>query len=118
MVKKVLLDTSFILSCIKQKIDFFNWLNNEGYSIIVPKQVLIELEGLSKSDLDVKIALNLIERNKPSHLDLNNKNTDKAIINYSKKNPEIIIATLDKEIKQSINNKKLIIRQKSQLEIV
>ncbi len=118
IIKKVLLDTSFIITCVRQKIDFFSWLIDDGYSIIIPEQVFIELEGLSKNDSNAKLALNLIKKNKTPQLDLNNKNTDKAIINYAKKNPDMIIATLDKEIKNNTPNRKLIILGKKQLDII
>ena len=113
---EILLDTSLILSAVRNKIDIFEELLE--HKVIIPKQVLVELEGLSKNKDEAKLALKILELNKFKKIDLKTKNTDKGIINYSRQNPKIIIATLDKEIKNSIKNKKMIIRQKKKLEII
>ena len=116
-MKQILLDTSFLLSCVRNKIDFFEHLQLEGIQILIPKQVLEELKGLSKSKRESEIALKIIQKNKPKIIELTGKNTDNSIINFAKKNPEIIIATLDREIKNSIKNKKLVIQRKKKLEL-
>ena len=113
---EVLLDTSFILSAIRNKIDIFEEL--QEYQILIPKQVINELTGLAKNKSEAKLALKLIQKNKPKIQKLEGKNTDNAIINYAKNNPEIIIATLDREIKRKIKNPKIIIQGKKKLEIV
>jgi rRNA-processing protein FCF1 len=109
-----LLDTSFILSAIRNKIDFLDEIKNLGLTPIVPKQVLVELEGISKSKSEAELALKII--NKVKKIDLKTKNTDAGIIKYAKNN-KIIIATLDKEIKNKTKNQKLIIRGKNKIEI-
>ncbi len=114
----ILLDTSFILTCIKNKIDFFEHLKLDGFAILIPKQVMKELEGISKEKSEAKLALKLIEKNKPKIVESQGRNTDNAIINYAKKNPEIIVATLDKEIQSKIRNKKLIIKKNKRMEII
>ena len=116
-MKQIILDTSFILTCIKNKIDFFEQLKLEGIEILIPEQVVKELEGISNSKIEAKFALKLIKLNKPKIIKIHGKNTDNAIVNYSKKNPNIIVATLDSEIKKKIKNYKLIIRNKKKLEI-
>ena len=117
-MRQILLDSSFILSCIKNKIDLFEQLYLEGYKILIPMQVLREINGLSKSNENAKLALKILQKSKFKRIKLRGKNTDNAIINYAKKNPEIIIATLDKEIKKKTKNSKLIIRSKKKLEII
>ncbi|MFH1325307.1 MAG: PIN domain-containing protein [archaeon] len=112
-MKKILLDTSFILSCIKQKIDFFDELEMHGMKILIPDKVIKEIKGLKKES-----ALNILKANKFQKIELKGRNTDKAIINFANKNPEIIIATLDREIKTRIKNHKMILRGKKKLEIV
>lgn len=114
-MKQVLLDTNFILTCMKQKIDFFEEIPVMGIKIIIPQSVFDELEKLKKNS-----ALKLLEQEKGNFvkLFLSGKNVDNSIIKYAKENPEIIIATLDKGIKDKIKNKKLIIRDKKQLEII
>ena len=46
---KVLLDTNFIISCIINKIDFIDEIESLGLEILVPKQVVDELERISHS---------------------------------------------------------------------
>ena len=117
-MKTSLLDSSFILTCAKQKIDFFEFLENEGFQIIIPRQVLEEVEKISKTKGFAKLALEILKKNKFKKIDLKTKNVDIGIIKYARKNPEIIVATLDREIKNRIRNQKLIIRGKKRLEIV
>jgi len=112
---KALLDTSFILSAIRNKIDFLDEITNLGLIPIVPKQVLVELKGLAKNKQESELALRILKKVKT--IDLKTKNTDTGIINYSK-NHKIIIATLDKDIKKKTKNQKLVIRAKKKLEIL
>ena len=56
-MKQIILDSSFIITCIKQKIDFFEEL--VGEQIIIPKQVINEIKRL-----DNQLALKLLEKNK------------------------------------------------------
>src|SRR3989344_6106770 len=119
-MRQTLLDTSFILTCIKNKIDFFEQFYFEGIKILIPEQVIKELDGLAKRNMNAKLALQIIRKNKSRLviIQISGKNTDNSIINYARKNPDIIIATLDKEIKLKIKNPKLVIRNKKKLEIV
>jgi rRNA-processing protein FCF1 len=112
-MKQILLDTNFILSCIKQKIDFFDYLEGEGYDIIIPEQVINELEKLKE-----ELALRLLKKNKFEEIYLKGKIVDNSIINYAKENPDTIIATLDREIQNKIRNKKMIIVDRRKLEII
>jgi len=109
-MEKIILDTSFILTAVKNKIDFFE--NLLGYEILIPLQVIKELEGLKKSNPVAETCLKILEKNRFEKIDLKNKNTDKGIINYSNKNPKTIVATFDREIKSKIENKKIIMRGK------
>ncbi len=123
-MKQTILDTNFILICIKQKIDFFEELGLEGIQIIIPKQVIDEIKKIatSKQKLkyreNAKLALKLLEENKFKKIDLGKGHVDKRIIDYSKNNKNIVVATLDKELKNKIKNPKLVIRGKKKLEIV
>ena len=132
MAQKVLLDTSFILSCTKQKIDFFDYLKNEGCTILIPKQVLTELEKISLPDMkkasdqeSAALSLRIIMNDIFDNIDLNTvlsplkrKSVDELIIDYANKNPSIILATLDREMQRKVKNRKLIIRGKKQLELI
>ena len=131
-MKTTILDTSFILSCVKQKIDFFDYLKSEGFTILIPKQVLTELEKISLPNMKkasdqeaAALSLRIIMNNIFDKIDLNTilsplrrKSVDELIIDYANKNPSIIVATLDKEMQRKAKNKKLIIRGKNQLELI
>jgi len=120
----VLVDTNFILTCVKQKIDFFEWFKLQGIQVIIPLEVINELKmlkGRSKNilALHAKFALKLLKKNKFKKVDLDGGDrADKVIVKYAKEHPNIIIATLDKEMKYKIKNKKVTIRQGKLLEII
>jgi len=112
-MKSALLDTNFIITCIKQKIDFFEELRFMGFEIIIPDRVIDELKKLKQT-----LALKLLEKNNFKKIILIGKDVDNSIINYAKKNPEILVATLDKELSNKLKNRKIIIRGKKKLEII
>ena len=121
-MKKILLDSNFVVSCVKNKIDFFEKLI--GNQILIPTQVIEELKKLSDSKQKLHnkeiatLSLQIIQKNKFKKIDLGKGHVDKKIIQYVKDNPEVIVATLDKELQKKINTKKLIIRGKKKLEII
>src|SRR4030042_1134512 len=117
-MKYALLDTSFILSCIRKKIDFFEQIQSMGLAIIIPKQVIEEIKGLSNSKPEAKIALSLLEKNSFMKIDLETKNVDNGIIKTAKENQGYVIATLDREIKDKIENQKLVIRGDKEIEVI
>ncbi len=112
-MRQVILDTSFILTSIRQKIDFFLWFQHEGFQIVIPDQVIDELMGLG-----AQLALNILEKNKFTLIKMPGKDADSAIINFARKNPKAIVATLDRELQKKIKNKKMIIRGRKKLEII
>ena len=128
---KILLDTNFILTCVKQRIDFFSELkHNFGREkIIIPQQVLDELDKLkikkslnSKEKSAAKLSLYLIKKNLVFIIDLKTKNVDLGIAKYinSNKDESFYLATLDRNLKKRIKNRKtkfLIIRQKKRIDI-
>ena len=121
-MKQILLDTNFILSCIKQKIDFFEELI--GFRILIPKQVIREIKSIinSKKKLhfreDAKLALKLLKGNSFKEIDLGKQHTDKLIIKFAEQHPKTIIGTLDREIKNKIKNQKGVIREKKRLKVI
>jgi len=117
----VLLDTNFILSCVKEKVDFLN--ADEFGTLILPEEVEIEImkvekEGTKKDREAASLALKIIEKNigKIKMIELDNKDVDSGIVNYVRKN-KIIVATLDKELRERIKGKAEIlgIKGKSQI---
>jgi rRNA-processing protein FCF1 len=117
-MKHVVLDTNFILTCIRQKIDFFEELQLLGLSIAIPKEVLQELKDISRSKDEAKIALSLLEKSSYKKVNIGSRNVDEGIIRYANLNKEIAVATLDREMKNRIKNPKITIRNKKKLEIV
>ncbi|MBS3099717.1 hypothetical protein J4463_00680 [Candidatus Pacearchaeota archaeon] len=126
---KIVIDTNFIMSAVKQKVNIINSLEELFgiYSLIVLSPVIKELKKITE-DKDSKI----IERNAAKlakeilakynslvvHSD--KSNADSAILEYVKQYPETITATLDRGLKQRIvkavpNAKFLIIRGKNRI---
>ena len=122
-MKQVILDTNFILTCVKQKIDFFRDIPEMGIQIIIPTQVIEEIKRVANSTKklkfrdDAKLAQVILEKNKFKQIDIRGKYVDKGLIKYAKEHPRLIVATLDKDIKDKITNSKLIIRGKKKLEL-
>ena len=113
MSNKVILDTNFIMTCVKEKIDFFDDLSSMGFQIVIPKQVVKELERKNAG-----LALKIIKSNKHESLDLTVNYVDKGLIRYAKFHPKAFIATLDEDLKRKIKNQKIVIRGKKKLGII
>ena len=124
---KILLDTNFILSCIKQKIDFFSLANelfDEKLEWIVPCEVLGELKELGERvgektpDKEAaNVGLEFVKLIKAQEVDLGDPVVDNGIVNYANKHA-VVVATMDKELKKRLNSKIFTIRAKKGLEIV
>ena len=110
----ILLDTNFILSSTKQKTHLFEQLQ-ELYpekKIIVPSRVLDELEDLhERRDLTIEereaagLALHIFgmleENEKIEVIDLEGK-VDDILVDYANRHKGVILATLDRGIKQRL----------------
>jgi rRNA-processing protein FCF1 len=121
-MKSVLLDTNFILSCLKKKIDFFDEIELMGIKIAIPEEVVKEIKKLSEegnktTQTEAKTALSFLNKNKFEKIKLETRNVDNGIVKFAKENKEIIIGTLDKGIKDRIQNQILGIRGDKGLEI-
>lgn len=114
-MKQVILDTSFVLSCVRNKIDFFEKIQEMGLNSIVPEQTIKELKGLGE-----KLALKILEKYSKEFkiVKVRGKDADSAIVKLSEENPEIIVATLDRGLAKKVKNQKLLIRGKKKLEII
>lgn len=104
---EAVLDTNFIISCVKKKIDFFSHLEESGFKVAVPKEVIDELKDLRlKTRHDDKVAIDLALEM------LNGKNVNKIKLGSGKVDDRLIeigrkgayIATLDAYIKRSVPN--------------
>ncbi len=121
-MKYVVLDTNFILSCIRKKIDFVDKIKMMGLKIFVPVEVKEELASLMKNSMrktqeEAKIANSLLNKNQFQEVNLNTKNVDNGIVILAQEHPEYIIATLDRGIQERIKNYKLIIRGQRDIEL-
>jgi len=133
---KVILDTSFIVSCIKKKIDFLekaDELFDEKLDWLVPLEVLQELEKLSQrkhektSDKQAALtSLDFIEKHDLSMVPIKttspSTHVDDLIVFHVKEhsNEKPIVATIDKELKQRIHDlglKTLVIKDAKSLGI-
>ena len=123
-MKQIILDTNFILSCVKQKIDFFEDLKFKGLKILIPVQVLEEIEKVANSKKklrfreDAKLALKILGANKFEKIELSENYVDKGLIKYANENKNVVVATLDKEIKSKILNPKIVIKRMKTLDFV
>lgn len=128
-METVLIDTNFILTATKQKMHLFEQLREVFgvYTLIVPKQILGELNKISKdkrlkvTDRNAaKISIQIINLQKPKIIDLKTIDADAGIARYSKGKTSLYIATLDKNLKKKIKQKNpkvkfLTIRQKTRV---
>ena len=116
-MKEVILDTSFILTCVKQKIDFFEELKFMGMKVLIPRQVIRELENMKTND-NAQLSLQILDKNNFEEIDLIGKDVDKGLIAYAGNHSDIFVATLDREIKDKIRNSKVVVREKKRLEVI
>jgi rRNA-processing protein FCF1 len=107
---EVLLDTSFIVSCVKQKIAFVEQLRSLGLTPVVPREVIQELKDLAARDgvrredkVAVDVALAVLEKEKVKKGRLGSGKVDDGLI--AKGQEGIWIASLDKEIKRNVVKK-------------
>jgi rRNA-processing protein FCF1 len=117
----IIIDTNFIMTCVKQKVQLFDQLGKlyPGEKLFIPSNVIDELKMLSsRKELKMSereaadLALQLTEHEKIVILDLDGK-VDNAIIKYAIENNKVVVASLDKVMKKKIkkNAKFLTIRK-------
>ena len=104
---EVILDSSFIITAMKNKLDFVDLLKEKGFSVKVPREVLIELKDLRlkvshEERVTIDLALSLIEKGNVRKMVIGKKKVDLALIERGKTGS--YIATLDNAIKREIPN--------------
>lgn len=123
-MRKVLLDTNFILSCIREKVDLFDKLEELGYGVVIPIIVIDELKRISLGNKSSKLrsealfALRVLKSEKYEKLETGGRYADTGIINYLKSHPDYAVATLDREIQKSVKNSKIVLRARQKLEVI
>jgi len=120
MVKKIILDTNFLIYCVQYKIDIekeIERIMTENYTINILDGTIDELNKLKerKTKLPAKIALKLVENfniieTKKAHI------VDELIVEIADKNT--IVGTNDKELKSRLKCQILVVRKKSHLELI
>ena len=119
---EVILDTSFIISCLKKKIDFMKDLKELGFKIIVPREVIQELKDLNQRSgqpreekAAIGVALEIFSSKDVNKVGFGEGKVDEILI---KKGIEgAYIATLDRGIKRKIKNRVVIIDAKNSIGI-
>ncbi|MEK6934795.1 MAG: hypothetical protein AABW46_02865 [Nanoarchaeota archaeon] len=104
-MKNIILDTDFILSSIKCKIDINGQLKellDSNFKISYLDKTLDELKNKKQE----KLAKELIEKfNKIKTT--KNTNVDNLILNIVKKDKSLVVATQDKELKEKLKKGKI-----------
>ena len=105
---EVALDSSFIIICVKNHVDFLGKLYEDGFRVVVTREVMQELKDLRTkvSHVDrvaVDIALRLLEGNNVEKIRLGKRSVDEGLIALGRKGA--YIATADAAIKRAVPNR-------------
>jgi len=132
-MKKIILDTNFLVSSVRFKVDIFSEMKricSFNYQICVLDKIIDELKKLAetgkpKDRAAAKISIELIKKKKIKIIkniakNKRVKNVDLLILNLVKKG-NFIVATQDKELKGEIKKKEvpiIVLRQKKYLKLI
>lgn len=121
---KVILDTNFIIYCAKNKLDYVEGIGdllNEGFELVVPSQVINEMEQLKndkwkkvsgKDKLAIDLALQLLKINKVKEVKIDGGNVDEGIINLANESKKNIVCTFDRGMRKLLPRVILLNRKK------
>ncbi|MEM5811583.1 MAG: hypothetical protein QW641_02520 [Candidatus Aenigmatarchaeota archaeon] len=100
MIKKIILDTSFLVSCVKYKIDLKSEIENliGKFEVILPQQVMKEIKRKKMDKFLEELNYNITK--------IKAKNADESIIKLAEKN-NYFVATVDKKLRSYLKNKKI-----------
>lgn len=106
---KAILDSSFMISCAKRKIDFVSQLEEMGFEVVIPREVIQEMKDLKlncgrEERTAIDIVNEIIEKRKVKKIGFGEAGrVDEQLI---KKGQEgVYIATLDAAIKRAVPNR-------------
>lgn len=104
---EVILDTNFIISCVRRRIDFIDELKGNGFRVKVPKEVIEEMKDIrNEVSRDERVAIDMafqiLDAGKVEKTRLPAGKVDDGLIQLGKKGA--YIATLDKAIKRIVPN--------------
>jgi rRNA-processing protein FCF1 len=115
---KIILDTNFLIDCLRFKIDIKSEL--AGNKLFVLDSVIFEIEKIAKRGTKesslAKLALEFINKNNLKILETGKKDADESLILYSKEG--YAIATHDRVLKNKLKKmgaKLIYVRQKKYL---
>ena len=102
---EALLDTNFIIACMKRNIDFLAQLEEAGYKPVLAHEVLEELKDVRQQvkrddKVAIDLALTLFARRKVHKMKLGHRSVDEGLQLYGKKGGTV--ATLDGALKRTI----------------
>jgi rRNA-processing protein FCF1 len=118
-MKKILVDTNFLIYCAKEKIDFFEYAKLEGLGVIIPEEVLSELSRLENTNQrkNVNVVKKILRVSEFEKISLKRTYVDRGIIEYLEDKKEIILATMDRDLQKKVKNPILSIREKVKFEL-
>lgn len=105
---EAVLDSSFILSCARRKIDFISQLQELGFKATIPREVLQELKDLRlKVKRDDRVAidftLGVLQEKAIKKVGFGSGKVDEQLIKMGREG--FYIATLDNAIKRAVPNR-------------
>lgn len=110
-MKKVVLDTNFLMLPHTKKIDIFDEISrliNENYEAVTFTCIIKELNDIIKNKASkgrdktaAKVALKLIEKKGVKVIE-KTSNVDEAILEYAKENKDTVVCTNDKELRKKV----------------
>jgi len=125
-MKNVLLDTSFLVECVKNKVDLFKELErilDFSFEIAILDRTMDELDVLvsrgRKTGDAAKLAKTILMTKQVVILPTEGGHTDTLLV--KKADDEHIVATMDAELKRKLKKKRqdyIILRGKNKLELV
>ena len=127
-MKKIILDTDFLMHCAESKVDYTTELRricDFNYTINIIDKTLDELDNIiekkkGKSKLNAKLAKIILKKKNINKIKTKkDKIVDKLILNNTNKNT--LVATTDALLKKKLKNKGIsiiVLRQKSYLKLI
>jgi len=119
---EVILDTNFIVACVRDRIDFIDQLKELGFKITVPREVSQELKdirdgGRVRRDgkAVIETALEIVNSKDVKNIRIGGKSVDAGLIAKGKEG--VYIGTLDKEIKRNVPNRVVVLKAKKRVSV-
>ena len=128
-MKKIILDTNFIIYCTEKKIDYKTEILNissSGYELVVPRPVILEIMLISQnakkySDKNAaKLALDILEHNQVEIIETKTNIADDAVVELAEESLGSIVASLDLQLRKRLKGiaKILIVNSSKELAFV